>query len=83
MREPLREPLPLADDGRHGRREADAVDGVRVEQAAEEHAELVTRSRALGREAPVVAQALAVVQPEHGLRVADVDGEEHAVERIP
>src|SRR5204863_10187853 len=34
-------------------------------------------SMRLRRYAPVVAQLLALVQPEHGLRVADVDGEQH------
>ena len=69
--------LPLADDARHRRRETDAVDRVGVEQPAEEHAELVAGARALGREPPVVGEPLALEEAEDGLRVADVDREQH------
>ena len=50
---------------------------VEVEEAAEEHAELVGGARPLGGEAPVVGQTAVAVETERGLRVADVDGEEH------
>ena len=53
------------------------VDAVEVEHPAEQHTELVPRARALRGEAPVVVEAVAVVEPEDGLGVADVDGEQH------
>ena len=74
---PLRETLPLAKEHRDGRREADRVDRVGIEEPAEEHGQLVAGARRVGREPPVVGQPLAVVEPEDGLRVADVDCEEH------
>ncbi len=39
--------------------------------------QLVAGSLRLGREAPVLAELLALVEAERGLRVADVDGEQH------
>ena len=71
------EPFPFAEEHRDGRREADPVDRVGVEQPAEEDDELVTGPAPVGRDAPVVDEPVAVEQPEHGLRVADVDGEKH------
>ena len=70
-------PLPLANERRHGGREADAVDRVEVEHAAEQDAELVARPRPLRGQAPVLAETLALVEAEHGLGVADVDSEQH------
>ena len=73
------EALPLADEGRDGRPEADAVDPIEVEHAREQHPELVARPAALGREAPVLLELRVAVEPEDGLRVADVDREEHVI----
>ncbi len=71
------ERLPLADQHRDGRGKADPVDVVEVEQAAQQDAELVGGRGALGGQPPVVRQLGVRVQTERGLRVADVDGEEH------
>ena len=71
------EALPLADQRRDGRGEADAVDRIEVEHAAEQHAELVARPRALRGDAPVLRQPVTVVEPEDGLGVADIDSEQH------
>jgi hypothetical protein len=72
-----RELLPLAQQHRHRRREADAVDTVEVEEPCEEDAELVRRARALRGQPPVVGELTVLKEAERGLRVADVDGEEH------
>ena len=48
-----------------------------LEQPPDEDAELVAGALGLGGDAPVLGQALAVVEPVDRLRVADVDGEEH------
>ena len=77
MRPLGRERLPFAHENGHGRRKADPVDTLEVEQAAEEDAELVRRARALGGEPPVVDELASAIEAERGLRVADVDGEEH------
>ena len=45
----------------------------------EQRAELVAGARALGRDPPVLDQPLAVVEPDDGLRVADVEREQHRV----
>ena len=79
MRPLRRERLPLAHENGHGRREADPVDALEVEQAAEEDAELVRGARALGGEPPVVDELASAIEAERGLRVADVDGEKHRV----
>lgn len=71
--------LPLADQRRDGRGEADTVDVVEVEHAAEQNPELVTRARALRREAPVVRQPSALVEAEDGLGVTYIDGEQHGL----
>ena len=82
MRPPPRKALPLAEEERDGRREADPVDRIGVEQPTEEDDELVAGAGPVGGDAPVVGKPLAVEEAEHGLRVADVDGEEHDRERI-
>ena len=41
------------------------------------HRELVARVRAVGADPELLGQPLAVEQPEDGLRVADVDREQH------
>ena len=56
---------------------ADAVERVEVEEVAEQRAELVARALRLGGDAPALAELGPVVQPEHRLRVADVDREQH------
>ena len=50
---------------------------VEVQQAAEQNAELVGSRRALGGDPPVVTESVVRVEAESGLRVADVDGEQH------
>ena len=50
---------------------------VEVQQAIQENTELVGRRRPLGRDAPVVAENAVRIEAENGLRVADVDGEQH------
>ena len=82
LRPALAELLVLADEPRHRAGEADTGERPEVEQAAEERAELVAGAVRLGREPPVLGQAVAVVEPEGGLRVPDVDREQHA-ERLP
>src|SRR5262249_42853230 len=57
--------------------EADPVDRVQVEQAAQQDAELVTGTGPLGREPPVIAEPVVGEEPQYGLRVSDVDGEQH------
>ena len=83
VRPALRELLVLADEPRHRRGEADAGERPEVEQAAEERAELVAGAVRLGREPPVLGEAVAVVEPEGGLRVPDVDREQHAKRLSP
>ena len=56
---------------------ADAVERVEVEEVAEQRAELVAGALRLGGDAPALAELGAVVEPEHRLRVADVDREQH------
>ena len=60
-------------------READPVDLSRSRKLREQRAELVAGALRLGRDAPVLRQLGAVVEPEDGLRVADVDCEEHGL----
>ena len=72
------EPLPFPKEERDGGREADAVDGIGVEEPAEKHDELVPRPAPVRGDPPVVGESLALEEPENGLRVADIDGEEHA-----
>ena len=77
-REAADEVLVRANERRNGRREADAVDRVEIRhERLEQCAELVTTSMRLCRDAPVVAKRFPVVEPEDGLRVADVDREQH------
>jgi hypothetical protein len=70
----VREPLVLAHERRNGRREADAVHDVEVEQRRDEHIELVRRRAALGRDAVVLGEPGVVEHAVDRLRVADVDG---------
>ena len=48
-----------------------------LEQPADQRAELVAGSLRLGRDAPVLAETVALEEAENGLGVADVDREEH------
>ena len=69
LRVVARELLVGADERRHGRGEADAADVLeaevaQLEQPADEDAELVAGALGLGGDAPVLGQALAVVEPE-------------------
>ena len=50
----------------------------RAEEAAQQNPELVGGAHDVGHQPPVGAQGLAVEQADGGLRVADVEGEEHA-----
>ncbi len=72
-----RELLPLPHEDGHGGREADPGDALEVEEPGQEHTELVGRRRPLGREPPMLGELAVAVETERGLRVADVDGEEH------
>ncbi len=72
-----REDLPFTEQDRHGRRETDPVDALEVEEAGEQHAELVGGAGALGREPPVFDELTLTEEAERRLRVADVDSEEH------
>src|SRR4029079_17727323 len=74
--------LVLADQPRDGRRQADAVQSVEVEEVVEQRAELVARALRLRREAPARAELRAVEEPEDRLRVADVDREQHLAETL-
>src|SRR5437588_2632381 len=78
LRPALRELLVLAHEPRHRRGEADAGERAEVEEAPVERAELVAGAVRLGRDSPVLRQAIGVVEPEDGLRVPDVDREQHA-----
>ena len=48
-----------------------------AEQAAQQHRHLVGGAARVGRDPPVRDDLVAVEQPEHGVGVADVDGEQH------
>jgi hypothetical protein len=61
---------------RHRRGDRDALDPRQVEEVAVERAQLVAAAVALGRHAPVLAQLLALEEPEDRLRVPDVDRQE-------
>ncbi len=75
---PLRgQRFPLAHEHGNRRGETDAVDALEVEQAAEEHSQLVGRARLLRREPPVIHELLAPVETERRLGIADVDSEQH------
>src|ERR1700746_4186872 len=74
---PLGHVLVLADEPRHRRREADALELLQVEEIAQERTELVACAMRLGRDAPALAECVPVVQTEDGLRVPDVDREQH------
>ena len=75
----LGEALVLADERRHRRREADALDLLEVDEAPDQRAQLVRRALRLRGDAPVLEQLGLAVEPEDGLRVARVDCEEHGV----
>ena len=73
---------PLRPQLRHGRGEDRGVEVAerevaQLQQAAQPRAELVGGRLAHGREAPVVHELVAAEGAEVGLRVADVDDEEH------
>ena len=72
----LCEHLVLADQRGYRRREADAVDRLEVDEAADERAELVARALGFGRHAPVLDQLAVVEQPEDRLGVTHVDGKQ-------
>ena len=82
--EQLRVGVPLGElvvrpaELRHGRREADPVDAAQVEEAPVESAQLVAAPVPFRRNPPVLGQIGTIEQPEGGLCVADVDGEQHA-----
>src|SRR5437899_1452443 len=68
--------------GRHDARDGDPGDvlgrgAARAEEAEQHHAVLVRGALGLGLQAPVARQAVAVVDPDLGVRVADVDREQH------
>jgi len=50
---------------------------VEVDERPQHHGELVARVRAIGADPELLGQRRAVEEPEDGLRVADVDREEH------
>ena len=82
-REPRDEVLVRTDERRHGRRERHAVDLVEIRhERLEKCAEFVTTSMRLRRDTPVIAKRFPVVEPEDGLRVADVDREQHVVSNV-
>ncbi len=76
----------LVQHGRHGRADRDAVDAVaqllaeqrvHAHEALEQHRQLVGRAARVRGDAPVLDDVLAVEQAEDGVRVADVDREQH------
>ena len=78
LRPPLGKHLVFAYERGHGRGEADAVDRPEVDEAADERAELVAGAVRLGGDAPVLSEGAVLEEPEHRLRVSDVDREQHA-----
>ncbi len=70
----LDELLVTAHERGNGRGQADAGDRLEVDQIAVKRRQLVARAMGLGGNAPMLLQQLAVVEPENGLRVSDVDG---------
>ena len=73
---------PLGLELGHGRGDDRGVEvgeavAAQLEQVAQRGAELVGGGLAHGRKAPVLEQLLARERPEVGLRVSDVDGEQH------
>ena len=68
---------------RHRRADRDAVDlgaaghRVLVEQTLQDHGDLVGRPGRLRPDPPVLDEVVALEQAEHGVGVADVDGEQH------
>ena len=73
----LGERLVLAHELRHGRGEHDPVEQLELDERAQHHRELVARVRAVGADAELLGQDVAVEQPEDGLGVPDVDREQH------
>jgi len=69
--------LVLADQPRHGARQADPVERRKVEKVGEKRAELVAGALRLRRDPPPLPEVRALVEPEHRLRVPDVDREQH------
>ena len=83
----LRERHEHRGQGRHDAREGDALDprGLEAgggEEVADEDAVLVRRLLAARGEPPVGLELGPVVDAEDGVRVADVDGEQHAHARL-
>jgi hypothetical protein len=77
VRPPLRDLFVRAEQRRHDAREADTVHRLRVEEPGERQPQLVAGSPRLGGDAPVVDQPFLLEEAEAGLRVADVDREQH------
>ena len=50
---------------------------LQLEERAQHHGQLVRRVLRIGADPELIGEELAVEQPEDGLRVADVDGEQH------
>src|SRR6058998_1295106 len=68
--------------GRHDARDGDPRDVLRrdaagAKEAEQHHAVLVRGALGLGLQAPVARQAVALVDADLGVRVADVDREQH------
>ena len=62
---------------RHGRRETDSLDVLQVEQRRQRDAELVAGPIAVGGEPKMIDELLVPIETEGGLRVPDVDSEQH------
>jgi hypothetical protein len=59
------------------------VDPVEIpNERLEQCTKFVTTSMRLCRDAPVIAKRCPVVEPKDGLRVADVDREQHVVSNV-
>ena len=67
-------------DSAPSRGERDPIECLEVEQPAEEDTQFVSGPLRLGRDPPVVGEPLAVEEAEGGLRVPDVDREQHRCE---
>ena len=73
----LGERLVLAHEQRHRRAEDDPVERLQVDERPQQHRELVAGVGAVGADAELLGQRRAVEQAEDGLRVPDVDREQH------
>ena len=54
-----------------------ALEACRLQQCVEQRAMLVSGAIGIGRDTPVIAQALAFVDSNHGMAVADVNRYQH------